>query len=89
MMYLDLIPTIEWEGTNTGTIWFGPKLPILGARGQKKRNISRFSLGDTPVFADIDEVESVHRLILDLRSKLSAKLQRYEPLTYPEPDKYS
>jgi hypothetical protein len=85
MMYLDHIPTIEWEGSTTGTLWFGPKLPILGARGQKKRDMSRFLIGDTPVFADIDEVESVHKLILDLRARLSPRPSQKEPLTYSTP----
>ena len=69
MTYLDHIPTIEQEGTERGTLWFGPKLPILGAKGQRKRDMSRFSIGDVPVFADIDHVESVRRLILDLRAE--------------------
>jgi hypothetical protein len=31
--------------------------------------MSRFSMGDVPVFADIQNVEPVYRLILDLRTK--------------------
>jgi hypothetical protein len=68
-MYIGAIPTVEREGSITGTLWFGPKYPVLGGRGQKTRGLSRFSIGDTPVFADIDDLESVHRLVLDLREK--------------------
>lgn len=82
MTYLNLIPTIEQEGIDRGTLWFGPKLPILGAKGQRKRNISRFSMDDVPVFADIDGVESVRRLILDLRTKANPNPQSGGPLTY-------
>ena len=31
--------------------------------------MSRFSLGNVPVFADIDDLDSVYRLITDLREK--------------------
>jgi hypothetical protein len=57
--------------TMTGTLWFGTKYPMFTGRGsgKKTRNISRFYLGDVPVFADIEDVDSVHHLILDLREK--------------------
>jgi hypothetical protein len=69
MTFLESIPTIEREGTEIGTLWFGPKYPVIAARGRKTRDVSRFSVGDVPVFADIEDVESVHGLILDLRTK--------------------
>jgi len=31
--------------------------------------MSRFDIGDVPVLADIDDVGSVHRLIVDLRNR--------------------
>jgi hypothetical protein len=68
-VYISSIPTVEREGTTTGTLWFGPKLPIMGGRGQKTRGTSRFSIGDVPVFADIDELDSVYRMVLDMREK--------------------
>jgi hypothetical protein len=70
-MYLEAIPSIDREGMLTGTLWFGPKYPMFTGRGsgKKTRNMSRFYLGDAPVFADIDDVDSVHRLILELREK--------------------
>jgi hypothetical protein len=62
--YLSAIPEIALEGTSTGTLWLGPKLPILGAKGAPKRNMSRFYMGQrVPVLADIDDVDSVYRLI--------------------------
>jgi hypothetical protein len=70
-MYLEAIPSIEREGTATGTLWFGTKYPIFTGRGsgKKTRSMSRFSLGEVPVFADIDDVDSVYRVIMDLREK--------------------
>ena len=68
-MYIKAIPTIEREGSTTGTLWFGPKFPVIAGRGQKTRNMSRFSIGDSPVFADIDDLDSVHRLVLELHEK--------------------
>lgn len=71
--YIDVLPTIDKEGSGTGTLWFGPKLPILGGRNQAKRDISRFRIGTTPMFADIDDIDSVHRLVLDLREQRSRR----------------
>ena len=67
--YLGAIPTIEREGVTTGTLWLGAKYPVIAGRGQKTRDMSRFSLGNVPVFADIDDLDSVYRLITDLREK--------------------
>jgi hypothetical protein len=67
--FLSMIPNIEREGTSIGTLWFGPKYPILGGRRQNKRSMSRFSIGEVPVFADIADLDSVYRLIMDLRDK--------------------
>jgi hypothetical protein len=72
--YLEGIPSIESEGTTVGTIWFGPKYPVIAGRGQKTRRWSRFSVGDVPVFADIDDVEAVHYLVRDLKEKTMAKI---------------
>jgi len=65
--YLDAIPTIEREGSATGTLWFGAKYPMIAGRGQRSRSMSRVRIGDVPVFADIDDVDSVYRLALDQR----------------------
>jgi hypothetical protein len=88
-MYLGEIPAIEREGATTGTIWFGKKHPLLGGRGQKKRSMSRFDMGDVPVFADVDDVDGVQRLVHELREKTrkesnSSSLNQPGPLSYPE-----
>jgi hypothetical protein len=64
---LESVPSIGREGTRIGTLWFGPKYPVVAGRGQKTRSWSRFSVGDVPVLADIDDVESVYRQALDLK----------------------
>lgn len=48
--------------------WAG--MPLLGGRGQKKRSMSRFDLGDVPVFADIDDVDGAQRLVQELREQI-------------------
>jgi hypothetical protein len=68
--YLEGISEIQREGATTGTLWLGEKLPILGGRAQPTRSMSRFDMGDgVPVLADIDDVDSVDRLIMELREK--------------------
>jgi hypothetical protein len=68
-VYVSAIPTIAREGSTTGTLWFGPKEPLFGRRGQKTRGMSRFSIGDVPVFTDIEDLDSVYRMVLDMREK--------------------
>jgi hypothetical protein len=75
-------PQIEREGTLTGTLWFGPKYPVVAAKRRKTRDMSRFSVGDVPVFADIDDVDAVYRLIMDLREKEVAASIARPGLTY-------
>jgi hypothetical protein len=67
--YISSIPTVGREGSNIGTLWFGPKFPVMGGRGQNKRAMSRFSIGAVPVFADIDDLDSVYRMVLNLRER--------------------
>jgi len=81
-MFLQEIPQIEREGASIGTLWFGTKYPVIVPRGQKSRDMSRFSLGDVPVFADIADVDSVHRLIMDLRAKIDPRPPSPPTLTY-------
>ena len=71
--YLEGIPSLDSEGTTVGTIWFGPKYPVIAGRGRKTRGWSRFSVGEVPVFADIDDVEAVHYLVRDLKEKTMSK----------------
>lgn len=68
-IYINAIPTLVREGSPTGTLWFGPKYPIMGGYGQKMRGTSRFAVRDIPIFADIDDLDSVYRMVLDLREK--------------------
>jgi len=80
--FLQAIPTIEREGTVSGTLWFGPKYPVVAARGRKTRNMSRFSVEDVTVFADIANVDAVCRLVMDLRGKVDKGSTSGPALTY-------
>lgn len=71
--YIDVLPTIQKEGSETGTLWFGPKYPVLGGRNQMTRNMSRFSVGDVPTFADVDDPDSVYQLVLGLREQMTRR----------------
>ena len=87
-MYLEAIPAIEREGTETGTLWFGKKYPVIAGRGQKTRSMSRFEVSDIPVFADIDDVDGVQRLVQERRENArresnSASANNPGPLSYP------
>jgi hypothetical protein len=82
--YLESIPNIEFEGDSIGTIWLGPKYPVIATRGKKTRDLSRFSVGDVPVFADIDDVAALHRLILNLSQERKAKIASVSALSYKE-----
>lgn len=68
-MYLDAIPSVERAGCYTGTLWFGSKYPVIATSGQRTPSTSRFYVGNAPIFADIDDADSVYRLILDLSEK--------------------
>ncbi len=67
--YIDAIPTIDREGDQTGTLWFGQKYPVIAGRGQRTLGWSRLSVGNVPIFTDIDDVDSVYRLVTDLRER--------------------
>jgi len=73
-VYLEGIPALDKEGTGIGTIWFGQKYPIIAGRGHRTRTWSRFDLSGVPIFADIDNVESVSRLVMDLKERTMAKM---------------
>ena len=81
-LFLRELPAISAEGTTIGTLWLGPKYPVIAGKGKKTRSMSRYDLGDVPVLADIDEVESVHRLLLELRAKESWAKLASDPLSY-------
>jgi len=72
-----------------GTLWFGTKYPIIAGRGQRKRSMSRFDVGEILVFADIDDLDGVERLVQELREqarKESNSTNRNDPgpLSYPQ-----
>jgi hypothetical protein len=88
--YLEAIPMIEREGATSGTLWFGEKRPIIVARGSKRksRSMSRFDLGDVPMFADIADVDGVQRLVNELREK-ARKESNFTSASAPGPLSYS
>ena len=70
VVYLDAISEIQHEGSATGHIWLGPKTSPFAGRNQPRQGWSAISIdGSVPVLADIDDVDSVYRLIRDLREK--------------------
>jgi hypothetical protein len=70
VVYLDALAEIQRDGSSTGSIWLGPKNTMFGGRYQQNRSLSFFNIDvGGPALGDIDDVESVYRLILDLREK--------------------
>jgi len=72
--YIDTLPTLTKEGTSggIGTLRFAQADP-LWPRGRGWGVWDSMSVGDTPVFIDIQDVDSVYRLVLDLREKSRPK----------------
>jgi hypothetical protein len=71
-IFLDAIPEITLDGDQLGTLWLGEKLSpfAYSKRGLGKRTMSRIEIGQwTPALIDIDNLNSVYRLILELREK--------------------
>jgi hypothetical protein len=80
--YLESIPEIVREGMTIGTLWLGPRLPVIAGRRQPTRDTSRFKVdGHVPVLADVNDVDSVYRLIMELREKRKTRATR-ETLSY-------
>lgn len=68
--YLDTLPTIVKEDASTGTgvLRFAPVPPSWSTRqGWGVWNV--MNVGEVPTFMDIDGVDSVYRLVSDLREK--------------------
>jgi len=68
--YLDALPTlVKEEGSNgLGTLRFGQTEPMWS----KRRGWGAWdgmSIGSFPTFVDVDDVQSVYRLVSDLREK--------------------
>jgi hypothetical protein len=69
-VYLDSITEIQREGSSTGSLWLGPKTSLVGGRTQSNRRLTFVNIdAAVPVLIDLDDVDSVYRLILDLRQK--------------------
>jgi hypothetical protein len=68
--YLDSLPTVTKEaGSNgAGLLRFSPAQPLWSnRRGWSAWN--SMSVGDVPTFVDVEDVDSVYRLVSDLREK--------------------
>ena len=71
--YIDTLPTLMKDGGSGkyGTLRFAPSEPMWSQRSG--RGIwDRMAIGNLPVFMDIEDVDSVYRLISDLRDKANA-----------------
>jgi len=71
--YIDALPTIAKEGGSGkfGTLRFAPSEPMWSQRGGWGMWDS-MAVGSLPVFRDIEGMDSVYRLISDLRDKANA-----------------
>jgi len=80
--YLDSLPMVTKDGVDgsPGTLQFTPVVSALGSffsgastQSSRRRNSftgwSSISVGETPIFRDIDDLDSVYRLVSDLREK--------------------
>jgi hypothetical protein len=71
-VYLDSVTEIQREGSSAGSLWLGPKTSMFSGRSRSSQSWSFLNIdAAVPLLADIDDVESVYRLILDLRQKHS------------------
>jgi len=74
--YLDALPNLIKEGSSNGvgTLRFShPESPWSRSRGWGVWDA--MNIGTTPTFVDIEDVDSVYRLISDLREKNRSKSQ--------------
>jgi hypothetical protein len=72
--FLSMLSKIECEEGTRGTLWFGPKPPILGSRRSGTRGSSRFKireLDDVSVFSDIADARAIRDLVVELQGKAS------------------
>jgi len=69
-VFLESVTETQRDGSSTGTLWLGPKTSMINGRSRSNPSWSFFNIDATvPVLADIDDLDSVYRLILDLRQK--------------------
>lgn len=74
--YIDSLPTLIKEASSNGigTLRFSPSQPVWRGTQQGWGAWNALAVGDTPAFVDIEDVDSVYRLVSDTREKLrSAK----------------
>jgi hypothetical protein len=71
--YIDSVPTLIKEGGSNGTgiLRFAPVQPMWSGR-QGWGAWNSLSVGAIPAFIDIEDVDSVYRLVSDLREKARA-----------------
>jgi hypothetical protein len=70
VVYLDSLSEIQHEGSSYGRIWLGPRVSMFGGRGQQRQGWSSVDIGGSvPILVDIDNVDSVYRLLIDIRAK--------------------
>ena len=70
VVFLDSVMDLQREGSPTGTPWLGPKTSMVNGRSRSNPSWSFLNIdAAVPVLADIDDVDSVYRLVLDLRQK--------------------
>ena len=67
--FIDALPAINKDDAKNGigTLTFGIDLSTLGRRGSQSMAV--MTVGAVPAFVDIDDVDSVYRLVSDLREK--------------------
>lgn len=79
-VFLDTLAEIQRDDSPTGSIWLGSTSAIFGGRYRQNRGMSFVNIyGEGPVFVDIDDVDSVYRLILDLRQKRTEARANSQP----------
>jgi hypothetical protein len=79
-VYLDSVTETQREGSPTGILWLGPKASMVNGRNRSNPSWSFLNIDATvPVLADIDDVDSVYRLILDLRQKRTEARANSQP----------
>lgn len=73
IFYLDSIGEFQREGSLTGTIWLGSKPPLFTSRNQSRRSWSAVDVSaPVPALVDVADVDTIYRLLLDLRQKRAA-----------------
>jgi hypothetical protein len=70
--YLDTLPTLIKEGGSNGigTLRFTPAESMWSGRRNNWGVWDGMSIGDVPVFRDIEDVDSIYRLVSEQRERL-------------------